>query len=171
MIVGKLQFLFTCYLGIQFFDSPPFSQHSHLGYRWLPTAHYLFLVTLYRVGFFLSVATLRQLIQPDLESRFIVRSQLGPSIQSGSSPSAGLQVVTQSTQLSKDYYPNWYRTHTVPQIRCPKQLNYRCMLLHPANTLCSTSVTYRMLCQWSPDASHTALCQGSRGFPQEQQLF
>ena len=105
MIVGKLQFLFTCYLGIQFFDSPPFSQHSHLGYRWLPTAHYLFLVTLYRVGVFLSVATLRQLIQPDLESRFIVRSQLGPSIQLGSSPSAGLQVVTQSTHLSKDYYP------------------------------------------------------------------
>ena len=43
---------------------------------------------------FLSVAYLRQLIQPDLESQFIVRSQLGPSIQSGSSPSAGLQMIT-----------------------------------------------------------------------------
>ena len=49
--------------------------------------------------------TLQQLIQPDLESRFIFRSQLGPSIQSGSSPYAGLQVVTQSIHLSKDCYP------------------------------------------------------------------
>ena len=132
MIVGKLQFLFTCYLGIQFFDSPPFSQHSHLGYRWLPTAHYLFLVTLYRVGFFLSVATLRQLIQPELESRFIVRSQLGPSIQSGSSPSAGLQVVTQSTQLSRDCYPQLVLNPHHSEIRLPMQLDYRCMPLHAA---------------------------------------
>ena len=43
--------------------------------------------------------------QPDLESRFLVSSQLGSSIQSGSSPSVGLQVVTQSTHLSKDCYP------------------------------------------------------------------
>ena len=40
----------------------------------------------------------------------------GPSIQSSSSPSAGLQVVTQSSLLSKDCSPNWYRTHTVPKI-------------------------------------------------------
>ena len=39
-----------------------------------------------------------------------------PSIQSSSSPSAGLQVVTQSSHLSKDCSPNWYRTHTVPKI-------------------------------------------------------
>ena len=52
-----------------------------------------------------SQLTLQQLIQPDLESRFIFRSQLGPSIQSGSSPYAGLQVVTQSIHLSKDCYP------------------------------------------------------------------
>ena len=25
--------------GIQFFDSPPFSLHSQLGYPWLPTPH------------------------------------------------------------------------------------------------------------------------------------
>ena len=49
--------------------------------------------------------TLLQLIQPGLGSRFIVRYQLGPIIQAGSSPSAGLQVVTQSTHLSKAYYP------------------------------------------------------------------
>ena len=39
---------------------------------------------------FVSVAYFRQLIQPDLESRFIVRSHLGPSIQSGFSLSARL---------------------------------------------------------------------------------
>ena len=43
---------------------------------------FFFLVTLFRVGFFYLQLTLRQLIQPDLESRFIVRFQLGPSIQS-----------------------------------------------------------------------------------------
>ena len=52
-----------------------------------------------------SQLTLQQLIQPELESRFIFRSQLGPSIQSGSSPYAGWQVVTQSIHLSKDCYP------------------------------------------------------------------
>ena len=52
------------------------------------------------LGVFHPQLTLCQLIQPDLESRFIVRSQLGLSIQSGSSP--GLQVVTQFT-------------HTVPK--------------------------------------------------------
>ena len=43
--------------------------------------------------------TLRQLIQPDLESWFIARPRLGPSIQSG------LQVVAQLTQLWQDCYP------------------------------------------------------------------
>ena len=59
--------------------------------------------------------TLRQLIQSDLESRFIVKSQLGPSILSGPSPCAGLQVLTPSTHLLKDSRPHWYRTHTVPK--------------------------------------------------------
>ena len=82
---------------------------------------------------FLSVAyTLRQLILPDLESRFIVRSQLGPCIQSGSSPSAGLQVVTQSTHLSKDSYPQLVSNPHRSEIRPPKQLDCRCLLLHPA---------------------------------------
>ena len=34
---GK-HFLFTGCLSIQFFDSPPFSQHSRLGCLWLPTS-------------------------------------------------------------------------------------------------------------------------------------
>ena len=76
---------------------------------------FFFLVTLFRVGLFYPQLNLRQLIQPDLESRFIVRSQLGPSIQSGFSPSARLQVVTKSTHLSKDCYPSWYRTHIFPK--------------------------------------------------------
>ena len=67
---------------------------------------YLFiLVSLFRVGFFYRRLTLRQLIQPDFEFRFIFRSPLGPSFQSGYSPCAGLQVVTQPTHLSKDCYP------------------------------------------------------------------
>ena len=81
--------------------------------------------------FFLSVVYLRQLIQTDLESRFIVRSQLGPSIQSGSSPSAGLQVVTQSTHLSKNCYPQLASNPHRSEIRSPKQLDYKCMPLHP----------------------------------------
>ena len=74
-----------------------------------------FLVTLFRVGLFYPQLNLRQLIQPDLESRFIVRSQLGPRIQSGSSPSAELQVVTQSTHLQKNCYPSWYQNHIFPK--------------------------------------------------------
>ena len=49
--------------------------------------------------------TLRFLISPDLESQLIVRSQLRPRISLGSSASAGLQMVTQSTHISKDCYP------------------------------------------------------------------
>ena len=63
---------------------------------------YSFIVTLFRLGFF--QLNLRQLVFPDLETWFIARSQLGPSIQSGSSPCSGLQVVTQSTHLLKDCY-------------------------------------------------------------------
>ena len=76
--------------------------------------------------------TLRQLIQPDLESRFIVRSQLGPSVQSGASPGAGLQVVTRSTHLSKDSYPQLVSNPYRSEIRPLKQLDYRCMPLRPA---------------------------------------
>ena len=76
--------------------------------------------------------TLQQLIQLDLESGFIVRFQLGPSIQSGSSPSARLQVVTQSTHLSKDCYAQLVLNPHRSEIRPPKQLDYRCMPLHLA---------------------------------------
>ena len=64
-----------------------------------------FFFSVYLESVFCSQLTLQQLIQPDLESQFIVRSQLGPSIQSGSSPSAGLEAVTQSTLLSKNCQP------------------------------------------------------------------
>ena len=95
-----------------------------------------FLVTLFRVGFLFQLQlTLRQLIQPDLESRFVVSSQLGPSIQSGSSPSAGLQMVTQSTHLSKDCYPQLVSNPHHSEIRPPKQLNYRRMPLHPIESI------------------------------------
>ena len=95
----------------------------------------LFLVTLFRARFFQPQHTLRQLIQPDLESRSLVRSQLGPSIQSGSSPSAGLQVVTQSTHLSSHCYPQQVSNPHYSGIGPPKQLDYRCMSLHPANKM------------------------------------
>ena len=89
-----------------------------------------FLFTLFRVRFFCLQFTLQQLIQPDLEFRFIVTSQLGHSIQLGSSPSAGLQVATQSTHLSKDCYPQLVSNPHRPEIWPPKQLDYRCMPLH-----------------------------------------
>ena len=84
-------------------------------------------------GFYAQL-TLRQLIQPNLESRFIVRAQLGRSIQSGSSPGAGLQLATQSTHQSKDCYPELVSNPPLSEIRPPKQLDYRCMLLHPADS-------------------------------------
>ena len=71
----------------------------------------------------------------NLESWFIFSSQLGPSIQSGSSPSAGLQMVTQSTHLSKDCYPQLVSNPHHSEIRPPKQLNYRRMPLHPIESI------------------------------------
>ena len=76
---------------------------------------FYFLVTLFRVGFFLSVAYLTAANLARL-GKSVHRYVSGPSIQSSSSPSAGLQVVTQSSHLSKGCSPNWYRTHTVPKI-------------------------------------------------------
>ena len=76
---------------------------------------FYFLVTLFRVGFFLSVAYLAAANLARLGNSVHCYVS-GPSIQSSSSPSAGLQVVTQSSHLSKDCSPNWYRTHTVPKI-------------------------------------------------------
>ena len=65
--------------------------------------------------FFLSVAYLTAANLARL-GKSVHRYVSGPSIQSSSSPSAGLQVVTQSSHLSKGCSPNWYRTHTVPKI-------------------------------------------------------
>lgn len=64
----------------------------------------IFLATLFRIGYFYPQLTLRYLIQPDLESPFVVGYQLAPSMQSDPSPCAELQVVKQSTHLSKDCY-------------------------------------------------------------------
>ena len=76
--------------------------------------------------------TLWQLIQPDLESQSIVRSQLGPSIQSGSSPSPRSEVIAQSTHLSKGCYPSLVSNPHHSKILPPKQLDYMCIPLHPA---------------------------------------
>ena len=90
-----------------------------------------FLVTLFRVGFFYPQLTLKQLIQPqswdfypqltlrqliqaDLESRFIVRSQLGSSIQLGSYPIADYRWSHNPPTYRRTVSPSWYRTHTVP---------------------------------------------------------
>ena len=86
---------------------------------------------------------LRQLIQLDLEPWFIVRSQLGPSIQSGSYPCPGIQKVTRSTHLSKDCYPQLVLNPHPSEIRPLQQLDYRWMPLHPAERFLVLSV----LCQ------------------------
>ena len=88
--------------------------------------------------------TLRQLIQSDLESRFLVRSQLGPSIQSGTFPSAGLQVATQSTHLLKDCHPQLVSNPHCFEIQPPK-----CMLLHPTTTLHLFSFTFFINTIWN----------------------
>ena len=95
-----------------------------------------------------------QLIQPDLESRIIVRSQLGPSIQSGQSPCARLQVLTQSTHLSKDCCSQLILSPNLSEIAPPEQLDYRCMSLQPygreyfsvktANALISLTVNHKI---------------------------
>ena len=77
--------------------------------------------------------TLPQLIQLNLESWFIVRSLLVPSIYSGSSLCAGLQMVTQSTHLSKGCCPKLVFDPHRSEIRPPKQLDYRCMSQHLEN--------------------------------------
>ena len=75
--------------------------------------------------------TLRQLIQSNLESQFFVRSQLGPTTQSGFSSCAGLHLVTKFTHLSKDCYPQLVLNSHRSKIRLSKHLDCRCMPLHP----------------------------------------
>ena len=72
--------------------------------RYKQLNHRVFLVTLFRVRIFLSVAYLTVANLAQLGPLFTVRSRLGPIVLPGSS-SAGLQVVTQSTYLLKDCYP------------------------------------------------------------------
>ena len=78
--------------------------------------------------------TLRQLIQSNLESQFFVRSQLGPTTQSGFSSCARLHLVTKFTHLSKDCNPQLVLNSHRSEIRPPKHLDYRCMPLHPTLT-------------------------------------
>ena len=96
--------------------------------------NYLFFQLLYlESSFFYLQLTLRQIIWHDFESRFIVRFQLSPSIQSGFSPCARLQVVTQSTYLTKNCYPQLVLYPHRSEIETPKQLDYRYMPLHLVN--------------------------------------
>ena len=87
-------------------------------------------VILFRVGVFFAVAYLMVANLARLGISVCCQVSVRcPSIQSGSSPSAGLQVVTQSTHLSKDQLVSNPRRS---EIQPPKQLDYRCMPLHPA---------------------------------------
>ena len=87
---------------------------------------------LYLESGFLSVAYFAVANLARLGISFIVRPQSGPSIQTGSSLSAGLQVVTQPTHLWKNRYPKLVSNPHRSKIRPPTQLDYRCMPpLHP----------------------------------------
>ena len=80
---------------------------------------------------FVSVAYFRQLIQPDLESRFIVRSHLGPSIQSGFSLSARLHdPPTYRRTVTPTPPPQSVSSPHHSKIRLPKQLDYGKQLDH-----------------------------------------
>ena len=68
--------------------------------------------TLFRIRFFIQSLPWGK---SELESRFIVRSQLGLHIYSGPSRFVGLYVITQSIHLITDCYPNWYWIHTIPK--------------------------------------------------------
>ena len=89
-----------------------------------------------------------------MEFRLIVRSQLGPSISWGSSPSAELQLATQFTPLLKDCYPNWYRTNTVPIFGLQKvarlQVHATTPIKHQLKSSSPTGVKYH----WAPNDSY-----------------
>ena len=92
------------------------------------------MITFIRVGLCRQL-TLLQLIQSDLECRFVASFQLGLSISPVSSPCAGLKVVTEFTHLLKDCSAqlglNPHHTEILPL----KQLDYNCMPLHPTHWL------------------------------------
>lgn len=97
----------------------------------MATKH-VFPLTLFRVGFYRQ-PTIQQLIQSDLEFRFLARFQLSRSIQLGSSPCAGLQRVTQSNHLLKECCPQLVSKPHLSGIQPPKQLGYRSMPLSLTN--------------------------------------
>ena len=80
---------------------------------------------------FNSQLTLRQLTQPDLESRFVTRTHLAPNIQTSSFSCGGLPVVTQSTYLLKSCYPKLVLNLHCSKILPQKQLECRCIPLNP----------------------------------------
>ena len=82
----------------------------------------------FRVRFFYLQLILRQPIQTDLETQFVVKSQLRPSIQSVSSPCVGLQVVAQFTFLLKDCYPQLVLNQRCSEILPPKKVDFSSIL-------------------------------------------
>ena len=79
---------------------------------------------------FLSVAYLTEANLARLGISVHCQVSVRSNIQSGSSPRAGLQVVTQSIHLSKDCYPQLLSNPHCSKIRLPKQLDYKCMPPH-----------------------------------------
>ena len=82
---------------------------------------------------------LRQSVQSGLGSLFVIRSQLGPYIQLGSFPCAGLHGATQSTHLLKDCHSQMVQNLHRSKILSPKQLGYRCIPLQPEWIFCENS--------------------------------
>ena len=120
-----------------------FGQHIDVNVKYCYLKSYFFFFQLlYLESGFLSVAYLTVANLARLEISVHCQVSFRSSIQSGSSPSAGLQVVTQSTHLSRDCYPLLVSNLHHSEIRPPKQLDYRCMPLHPTKeSLLSQFVT------------------------------
>ena len=71
-----------------------------------------------------------------MQYQFLVRSQLGPSYQSGSSSCAGLQVIRLTTDPSKGL-PQLVLSQNSSKILPPKYLGYSCMPLHQGSLISS----------------------------------
>ena len=87
---------------------------------------------------------LRQLIQSNLKSQLVVRSQLCPRVHSGPSPFAILRMVTQSTHFI-DCNPQLVSTLHYFKNLPPKQLVYRCFPFH--SVYCAVLITTKVWCQ------------------------
>ena len=94
---------------------------------------------LFIVGFFYPQFILWQLIQSNVKYRLVVRSQLGPSIQSGSCSCARLQV---SHNPSTYYYPELVINPYQFKILTRKQQYYRCIPL-PTAVFMPNAVNHR----------------------------